>query len=272
MKFQFVIPFLVVLAACSSTSNTNSNLVIVENKIAITSHSDIPDHARFPESYKHGKFIDTLGTTLLYGGKSFHQHFDLKDCSLKQEQFHFGRGRESFPALLKPNFITINDVPDSLYDDSTRFLFLEKGGVKKAYSVPDLTRCEIVNDEINGEPIMAAYCVLADLGAIYSRTYKSKPFTFALSGYTYHDDKVWNGLDGFVLWDRETESLWWPLTGDAVSGTMNGTKLVEYDQTSWKELLWKDIKLNHQDAMILESNQDFDRPTEWPKYSVADLE
>jgi hypothetical protein len=270
MKFQLVIPALILVAACTNSLEINNDLTESEISIDIPEQKESP-HAHFPESYLHGKFIDTLGTTLLYGGKDFSNHFDLKDCSLKQKQFHFGRGRESFPALLKPNFIGINDIHDTLYNDSTRFLFLEKDGIKKAYSIPDLTRCEIVNDEINGEPIMAAYCILADLGAIYTRTYKEVPFTFALSGYTYHDDKVWNGLDGFVLWDRETESLWWPLTGYAVSGAMNGTKLIEYDKTTWEELLWKDIKLNHLDALILESNQDFDRPTIWPKYSSADL-
>ena len=29
----------------------------------------------------------------------------------------------------------------------------------------------------------------------------------------------------FVLWDRDTESLWWPLAGTAVSGPMIGRPL-----------------------------------------------
>lgn len=271
MKWKLIAPLLLVIVGCTSTSETKKPLVVKENRVAITSHDQLPEKPQFPIAKDHGKFIDTLGKTFLYGGEDFANHFDFTDCSLKQEQFHFGIGREAFPALLKPEFIPVHQVHDSCYDDDTRFLYLEKDGVKKAYSIPDLTRCEVVNDEINGEPIMAAYCVLADLGAIYTRNYKGKPFTFALSGYTYHDDAVWNGMDGFVLWDRETESLWWPLTGDAVSGLMKGTRLEEFEQTAWKEVVWKDIKENHADAMVMKCDQDFERPKTWPKYAQADL-
>ena len=79
---------------------------------------------------------------------------------------------------------------------------------------------------------MESYCVLADLGAVYSRNYNSKELTFALSGYTYYDKNIWNGLDGFVLWDRETESLWWPLVGKAVSGKLKGVNLLELNKTN----------------------------------------
>ena len=64
----------------------------------------------------------------------------------------------------------------------------------------------MVNDVVGGKPIMAAYCELADLGAIYDRVLDDKVYTFALSGYTYFDPEVWDGMDGFVLWDREPKA------------------------------------------------------------------
>ena len=79
---------------------------------------------------------------------------------------------------------------------------------------------------------MAAYRILADLGAIYDRIVDERLYTFALSGYTYFDPAVWNGMDGFVLWDRETESLWWPLIGKSVSGPILNTPMKVYDQTA----------------------------------------
>ncbi|PIQ18547.1 MAG: hypothetical protein COW66_05890, partial [Flavobacteriaceae bacterium CG18_big_fil_WC_8_21_14_2_50_34_36] len=112
--------------------------------------------------------------------------------------------------MLEPTFQSISEA-NSTWKNEDRFLVAHKGNEVKAYSVKDLTKHEVINDYIDGEPIFAAYCVLADLGAVYKRTYADKIFTFALSGYTYFDPEVWNGLDGFVLWDRETESLWWPL-------------------------------------------------------------
>lgn len=45
-------------------------------------------------------------------------------------------------------------------------------------------------------------------------------YTFAFSGYTYSDKEIWDGLNAFVLWDCDTESLWLPTIGKGVSGPM----------------------------------------------------
>lgn len=215
-----------------------------------------------PVAVENGKFFEVDGKKMLYGGDSENLHFDVTDYLLNDEQFHYGIGREKFPALLKPEFISVGEA-NEIWPDTSRFLLAQSGNDVKAYSIQDLTRHEIVNDVLDGQPIMAAYCILADLGAIYDRDYGGKELTFALSGYTYFDEKVWNGLDGFVLWDRETESLWWPLIGKAVSGPLKNVKLLETDSNKWKDTTWVYIKDNFPDAQILKSGQDFERPTVW---------
>ncbi len=217
-----------------------------------------------PVALENGKFFEVNGKKMLYGGENENQHFDITDYLLKDEQFHYGIGRERFPALLKPEFISVNEAR-KIWADSTRFLLAKSGNEVKAYSVKDLTRHEIVNDVLDGQPIMAAYCILADLGAIYERNYGNNELTFALSGYTYYDEDVWNGLDGFVFWDRETESLWWPLIGKAVSGPLKNVKLIEMDKSKWKDTTWKYIRRNYPNAKVLKSEQDFERPAEWKK-------
>lgn len=237
----------------------------------ITSFTLIGQNKNRPVSSELGKFFTTNNKRMLYGGKEENQHFDISNLSLKEAQFHYGIGREAFPALLKPKFTNIKEA-DIQWEDDDRFLVAQSGNITKAYSIKDLTRHEIVNDKLNGKPIMAAYCILADLGAIYTRTYGDKVFTFALSGYTYYDPKVWNGKDGFVFWDRETESLWWPLIGKAVSGKMKGAELHLYDTTNWEDTTWGDIKLKYPEAKVLISGQDFKRPTSWPQYeNVSDV-
>lgn len=222
-----------------------------------------------PIALDNGKFFEKNGRKMLYGGKDSIQHFDITNNELKDEQFHYGIGRERFPALLEPEFTTIEAV-DSLWEDHDRFILAYSGDDVKAYSVKDLTHHEVVNDVLNGEPIMAVYCVLADLGAIYDRQYGDKELTFALSGYTYYDNEVWDGLDGFILWDRETESLWWPLIDRAVSGDLKGVELLEKDKANWKDTTWKFIKQNYPNAKILISGQDFDRPDSWEKINDVD--
>ena len=217
-----------------------------------------------PISVDLGKFFTTDGQELLYGGKDSTQHFQVHNLSLKKKQFHYGIGREAFPALLSPEFISL-EAADTIWHDSTRFLVAYSGNEVKAYSIKDLTRHEIVNDSLDGRPIMAAYCILADLGAIYERTYGDHVLTFGLSGYTYYDQNVWGGLDGFVWWDRETESLWWPLIGKGISGKLKDVKLIEMNEANWKDLTWGELKESFPKAIVLKSGQDFERPKNWTK-------
>ena len=217
-----------------------------------------------PVAAENGKFFEKDGQKWLYGGENPDQHFNIDNLGLIHGQFHYGIGREAFPALLEPEFITVQ-MADALWSDDERFLVAYAGNEVKAYAVKDLIRHEIVNDELNGQPIMAAYCILADLGAVYERNYGTDTLTFALSGYTYYDTTIWNGVDAFVLWDRETESLWWPLVGKAVSGPLKDVRLIEMDRVHWKDTNWKTIKTEFPNARVLKSGQDFERPTSWPK-------
>lgn len=244
--------------------------VITEKDSATSAKSDPEEHKR-PVASENGKFFEVDGQKMLYGGKDSLQHFNITDYTLVDEQFHYGIGREVFPALLAPEFISVKEA-DTTWADTTRFLVAYSGNEIKAYSVHDLTRHEVVNDVLDGKPIMAAYCVLADLGAIYERTYGDKVLTFALSGYTYHDDNVWDGLDGFVLWDRETESLWWPLIDKAVSGPLKGVHFLEMDKAHWEDATWGEIKTSYPNALIMKSGLDYERPTSWKKLDdVADI-
>lgn len=251
-----IIAFTIIIS-CKQQSNENR----VEKKTGAP--KEIIKQKR-PVAFDNGKFFEYEGKSMLYGGENESHHFDISGYSLIDEQFHYGIGREKFPALLKPEFISVEEA-DSTWSDSTRFLLAYSGNDAKAYSIKDLTRHEVINDVLDGKPIMAAYCILADLGAIYERTYGKNELTFALSGYTYFDKDVWSGLDGFVLWDRETESLWWPLIGKAVSGPLKEVKLLEMDKNKWKDVQWKYVKDNYPNALVLKSGQDFERPQEWGK-------
>jgi len=256
MKIKyFIIACLFILLGCNSEKSEKSE---------DSEKTEESTKKQRPIAIDNGKFFEQGGKQMLYGGESDMQHFDVSNSELKAGQFHYGIGREKFPALLAPKFTTIA-AADSLWNDEDRFLIAYKGDDVKAYSVKDLTRHEVVNDMLDGEPIMAAYCVLADLGAIYERTYGDEVLTFALSGYTYYDPEVWDGLDGFVFWDRETESLWWPLIGRSVSGLLKGVGLLEMDKVHWKDTNWGDVKHEYPNAQVLISGQDYARPDTWPK-------
>jgi hypothetical protein len=224
----------------------------------------LPERTDRPKALENGKFFEQSGQKMLYGGTNARQHFKVDNLELKPAQFHYGIGREAFPALLQPFYHTVNSA-DAIHKDDDRFLVAHLNGEAKAYAISDLMRHEIVNDTLAGRPIMAAYCILADLGAVYDRAYGPDTLTFALSGYTYYDPKVWNGMDGFVFWDRETESLWWPLTGRSVSGPLRGVGLQVMDEAHWEDTTWSAVKQRFPQAKVMRSGLDFNRPDKWKK-------
>ncbi len=231
------------------------------------------EQSKRPIAADNGKIIEKNGKKLLWGGEDSTWHFDITGSVLKDDQYHYGIGRERFHALIDPQFISLEEA-DEIYPDSARFLLLKIGDDVRAYGIDLLTHHEIVNDVVNGEPIMAAYCVLADLGAIYDRRLLDRTFTFALSGYTYFDPEVWDGVDGFVFWDRETESTWWPLIGKAVSGPLMNTEMKVYSDQNWSQTTWREIKQKFQELKVLKPGQTMEVPKDWPKYedlSVVDI-
>jgi len=153
------------------------------------------------------KVFEQDGRTMLYGGQKDHEHFDITTTHLKTENLHYGLGREAFPALIEPEFDTVK-LANNWLKPQSRVLTVKVAEEVKVYPVDLLVEHEVVNDVVVGKPIFAAYCILADLGAVYDRRLGDKTLTFGVSGYTYADVNVWDGMDAFVLWDRDTESLW----------------------------------------------------------------
>lgn len=249
---------LIMMFSCSSKKETTKDLV--ENTAEVlAARNDRPIAADL------GKFFEKDGRKYMYGGDDSTWHFDVSNTILKDEQYHYGIGRERFMALIEPEFISLEEA-NEVYPDSARFLLLQIGEDVRAYGIDLLTKHEVVNDVVNGQPVMAAYCILADLGAVYHRVIGDREFTFALSGYTYYDPEVWDGMDGFVFWDRETESTWWPLIGKAVSGPLLETPLTVYSEENWSQTTWGDIKSEYQELKVLKPGQTMEAPTSWPKY------
>lgn len=208
-------------------------------------------------------FFDS-NSVLLYGGEADSQHFDITNWSLNACQLRFGLSREYFPAVRSPRYAAVDEELNS-YAPDARFILVE-GNPAKAYSVDLMVKHELVNDTINGDPILIGYCVLADLAAVYTRVYCDSVFTFGLSGYTYHDPAYYNDIESFVMWDRETESLWWPLADKAVSGIMNNNPLEKHPEIKWKEVIWSEIRTEYPDAKILARDIEVLAPLEWSRH------
>jgi Protein of unknown function (DUF3179) len=81
-----------------------------------------------------------------------------------------------------------------------------------------------------------------DLAAVYSREIDGKVLTLAPSGWTYNRT--------FVLYDRETNSLWYPFEKGLVGiqGKYFNRRLPEVPSS---DTSWKDWQEKHPNAKIL---------------------
>lgn len=234
--------------------------------LAQTDHTRDFSQRRFPLAVEHGKIIQQGGKLLLYGGEDQSWHFDITRFRLDVNKLHHGKGREYFDALIRPEFVSAAEA-DSWLGDDKRVLAVAIGGEVKAYPLTLMTRHEAINDVVGGVPVMPVFCILADLGSVYDRTMMGHTFTFGVSGYTYADSAYWDGMDAFILWDRDTESLWWPLMGTAVSGPLIDRPLKLLDEDFWSQTTWGELKARHPNVVVMTPGQTIDPLPGWQRLS-----
>ncbi len=192
-------------------------------------------------------------------------HFDITSWSLRHCQVSLGLGREFYPALIEPVYEPLSENTGD-YPPNEKVILLETENAPKIYPLDLLNDHIIINDSVDGNPVLIMYSILSDRPAVYSRNYCDKVFTFAVSGYTYWDYDIQDATNEFLLWDRESESLWWPLIGEAVSGLMKGTTMDYYDEARWHITTWADVLENYPGGLLLADDQTMEPPTNWPRY------
>ncbi len=220
-----------------------------------------------------GRVREVDGRRILWAGPELGQEFDITEFRIDADGLHYGIGRESFRALIAPKFVSVADAEQwEYFGDQAGVLTVSINGEIKIYPLFILRAHEVVNDTVGGQPIFAAYCVLAELAAAYDRRLdETHTLTFAVSGYTYADADVWGGEDAFVLWDRETESLWWPPIGKAVSGSLIDVPMRLVDEQQWAQMTWGEARTQFPDALVLDRGQSMDAPTSWPSLDATAL-
>jgi hypothetical protein len=105
-----------------------------------------------------------------------------------------------------------------------RVLGLDLGDVQIAYPINYLNKMEIVEHAVGGAEILVCWCPLCGTAVVQDRRVDGRTFTFGHSGWLWHN--------AFLLYDRETDSLWHHETGVAMTGAMRGRRMPLYENTS----------------------------------------
>ena len=124
--------------------------------------------------------------------------------------------RDAIPAINEPRFLSLDEASEWLAPEAPVIAF-ERNGEARAYPLEILTWHEIVNDVVGGEPVIVTYCPLCNSAIAFSRLVNGEERTFGVSGSLRRSD--------LIMYDRETETLWQQLTGEAIVGHDTGTVL-----------------------------------------------
>ncbi len=94
---------------------------------------------------------------------------------------------------------------------------LRVGEVVRGYPLHILTFHEIVNDVVDGVPVVASFCPLCNTVLAFDRRVDGEVLDFGVSGNLRHSD--------LIMWDRQTETWWQQATGEGIVGRHAGVLL-----------------------------------------------
>ncbi len=163
-----------------------------------------------------------------------------------------GPAKDGIPALTNPKFINVANVDYLLPDDE--IIGVTIGNKAKAYPLRILDWHEIVNDNINDQPIVVTYCPLCKSALVFDRHVDGKTLEFGVSGL------LWNS--NVLMYDRQNdphqESLWSQIQMKAVTGPAaeknHSLELLASKVTTWKK--WKTM---HHNTEVLSLDTGFQR-------------
>jgi hypothetical protein len=153
---------------------------------------------------------------------------------------------DGIPPIDDPHFAPVSEI--AWLDDDEPVLSLTVGAETRAYPLQVMTWHEIVNDTVDGVPVAVTYCPLCNSGVAFERRVKGQLFDFGTSGLLY--------VDNLVMYDRQTESLWPQLTGQASVGALTGTQLRSIPMGV---VGWEQFRESHPDAPVLTRETGFSR-------------
>ncbi len=147
-------------------------------------------------------------------------------------------GLDCIPSIDDPRFQPADEA--AWLKPSDRVIGVEIDGQARAYPLRILNVHEVVNDRLGGRAIAVTYCPLCRSGLVFSRRVGDRTLSFGVSGKL---------LDAnLVLYDRQTETYWSQIEGEAVVGPLVPTTLTLVPSTI---TTWEDWRRGHPDTQVL---------------------
>lgn len=181
--------------------------------------------------------------------------FILTNATIDVDDILFGGPpKDGIPAINEPTFVAAGRA-DFLEDDD-RVLGLSLAGEHRTYPISILNWHELVNDQVGKQSVLISFCPLCGTGVAYSAKVNGQDLAFGVSGLLYNSD--------VLFYDRQSQSLWSQILGQAVSGLMAGQSLemLPISHTSWKA--WRE---RFPDTLVLSPKTGFRRNYQQDPYA-----
>jgi hypothetical protein len=160
-----------------------------------------------------------------------------------------GPPRDGIPPIDHPVYTSI-DAADEWLEATEPVIAVVNGDDARAYPLQILVWHEIVNDLLGGLPILVTFCPLCNTAIAFERRLEPDGivYDFGTTGNLRYSD--------LVMWDRQTESWWQQLTGEAIVGELTGLKLALYPA---QILGWSAFKETYPACDVLSRETGFER-------------
>ena len=155
-------------------------------------------------------------------------------------------GNDCIPSIDHPKFISARNA--AFLKDDDQVLGVVRGNEVKAYPVKILNWHEIVNDMIDGQPVVVSYCPLTSTARAFGRNVEGETIEFGVSGMLLNSN--------LVMYDRKSNTLWNQFDGESLVGSLRETKL---DPFQVDVISWKDWGKKYPRTMVLSTDTGFDR-------------
>ena len=156
-------------------------------------------------------------------------------------------GKDCIASIDDPKFESVSEADTWLETDDVVFA-LDYKGEARAYPQKILNLHEIVNDEVAGDPLAITFCPLCGSALAFDSRIDGQVLEFGVSGKLHNND--------LVMYDRQTESLWQQITGEAIVGELFGKRLKQIPMSGMR---WSQFKEEFPQGQVLSRDTGFSR-------------
>ncbi len=156
--------------------------------------------------------------------------------------------RDRVPSIDDPKFVSIEEANEWL-GDREPVAVVALGDESRAYPVQILLHHDVVNDWIDGRPIVVSFCILCGSSIAYDRRVDGQVLDFGFAGFLNNSN--------LVMYDKQTETWWGQIIGTGLVGKHAGHRL---EMLATPVMSFRDFKASSPDGVVLSRDTGYDRP------------